>query len=129
MNMTRRRAEIASAYSAAFSGTDGLQCPAMPTDVGESWHLYILRLDIAGGMVRDTFIAELTERGIGTSVHFIPLHLHSYYAKTYGLRPDDLPNAKAESDRAVSLPIYSTMTDDDVEYVIDGVLAAADTCS
>ena len=61
------------------------------------------------------------ERGIGTSVHFIPLHLHSYYRDTFGERPDDFPVATAQFERAVSLPIWSAMTDGDVERVVAAV--------
>jgi dTDP-4-amino-4,6-dideoxygalactose transaminase len=71
---------------------------------------------------RAQFIQELKERNIGTSVHFIPLHLHPYYRETYGYRPEDLPVAFQEYLREVSLPIYSRMGDEDVRAVIDAVI-------
>lgn len=117
--MRTRRAEIAAAYSAALAGRPGVQLPADPDDVQHSWHLYVLRVPD-----RDALIARLSAARIGTSVHFIPLHLHSYYAKTYGCTPADHPIATREFERAVSLPIHSTMTDQQVQRVIDEVSAA-----
>jgi dTDP-4-amino-4,6-dideoxygalactose transaminase len=64
----------------------------------------------------------LRPRNIGCSVHFIPLHLHPYYRETYGYQPQDFPVAYREYQRVISLPIYSKMTDEDVEDVIDAVL-------
>ena len=70
---------------------------------------------------RGCFIEELKARGIGASVHFIPLHLHPYYRDTYGYAPQDLPVAAACYERSVSLPIYSRMSDADVSRVTDAV--------
>jgi len=120
--MRERRAEIARRYTDAFADDDALQCPADPSGIGHSWHLYLLRINPDQLSVdRNTFITELNARGIGTSVHFIPLHLHSYYVKEYGYAPDDLPIATREFERVISLPIYSAMTDADVGRVISAV--------
>jgi len=70
---------------------------------------------------REEFIEKMAERGIETSVHFIPLHLHSYWRGRYGFKPEDFPVALDCYRRAVSLPVYSKMTDDDVERVIKAV--------
>jgi dTDP-4-amino-4,6-dideoxygalactose transaminase len=78
-------------------------------------------------MNRDDFIDSLTAAGIGTSVHFIPLHLHSYYKDKYGYVPEDFPVAKEQFQRVVSLPIYSAMTDGDVARVIEAVIVAAES--
>ena len=64
---------------------------------------------------------ELKARRIGASVHFIPLHIHPYYRNLYGFAPEAFPMAYREYLREVSLPIYSRMTDDDVQRVIDAV--------
>jgi len=69
----------------------------------------------------EEFIERMAERGIGTSVHFIPLHLHPYWRDRYGFKPEDFPVALDCYRRAVSLPVYSKMTDDDVERVIKAV--------
>ena len=72
--------------------TRDLQCPRVPEDRRVAWHLYPLRLAApAGEEERDSLIDRLKDRGIGTSVHFIPLHLHSYYRETYGYGADDFP--------------------------------------
>lgn len=64
---------------------------------------------------------ELYEMNIGTGIHFISLHLHDYYRKTYGLKQDDFPNAKYISDRTISLPLSAKLKDEDVEDVIEAV--------
>jgi len=122
--MRERRASIAAAYTEAFGPIEGVESPTVPVGVDSAWHLYLLRLDSGIGSTRGRMIDDLTARGIGTSVHFIPLHLHSYYRDRYGLRPDDFPNALAEFERVVSLPIYSAMTDADVDRVVAAVAAA-----
>ncbi|MGH3425505.1 MAG: DegT/DnrJ/EryC1/StrS family aminotransferase, partial [Nocardioidaceae bacterium] len=120
--MRERRAQIAAAYTAAFAPLAGLECPTVPPGVDTAWHLYLLRLgDASTAPWRDDFVAALGARGVGTSVHFIPLHLHSYYAREYGFRPADFPVATAQFRRACSLPIYSAMSDADVQRVIDVV--------
>ena len=99
-----------------------MQTPSVQPWVEHSWHLYVLRLELDRLSIdRARFIEELRARNIGTSVHFIPLHLHPYYRETYGLQPDDFPVANREYQRAVSLPIYSAMNDDDVTDVIEAV--------
>lgn len=67
---------------------------------------------------------KMAEKGIGTSVHFIPLHIHPYWRDRYGFKPQDFPVAYNCYKRAVSLPIYSKMTDDDVERVIQAMKEA-----
>lgn len=122
--MTARREEIAGRYSDAFAGNDALEPPAVRPDRSSAWQLYVLRLRLeALRHDRAAAIEDLRERGIGTSVHFIPLHLHPYWRDTYGLRPEIFPVATREYERAISLPIYSAMSDDDVTAVIDAVRA------
>jgi dTDP-4-amino-4,6-dideoxygalactose transaminase len=124
--MCARRTEIALAYNHAFAGVPAVQCPSSPESIEHAWHLYPLRLNEGEGPGRDEFVAELVGRGVGNSVHFIPLHLHSYYVATYGYSPDDFPIATEQFGRVVSLPIYSAMTDSDVARVIDAVTASID---
>jgi dTDP-4-amino-4,6-dideoxygalactose transaminase len=123
--MQARRAEIAEAYNAAFAELAGLECPSVPTGTETAWHLYLLRLDDDLRLGRDGFVRRLTALGIGTSVHFIPLHLHSYYVQQYGYRAEDYPVAAAEFRRVISLPIYSAMSDADARRVIAAVKAIA----
>ncbi|MGB4504254.1 MAG: DegT/DnrJ/EryC1/StrS family aminotransferase, partial [Syntrophaceticus sp.] len=71
---------------------------------------------------RDRFIEELKERNIGTSVHFIPIHLHPYYRQKYGYQPEDFPVAYSNFLRLISLPLYPRMSNEDVDDVIEAVL-------
>jgi dTDP-4-amino-4,6-dideoxygalactose transaminase len=71
---------------------------------------------------RAKFMEELKKRNIGASVHFIPLHNHPYYRDMFGYRPEDFPVSHREYLREISLPIYSKMSDDDIQDVIDAVL-------
>ena len=121
--MWRRRREIARRYNNAFKHIPQLQIPGDWDDCQHAWHLYMLRLDLERlHFSRAQFIELLAKRmNIGASVHFIPLHLHPYYRQTYGYSPNDFPVAFAEYQRVVSLPLYSRMSDQDVEDVIQAV--------
>ena len=121
--MWKRRVEIAERYDAAFAAIPELQIPSRAPGNQHAWHLYMLRVDNArlrGG--RDAFANELRKRNIGISVHFIPLHMHPYYRDTYGYMPEDFPVTAREFAREVSLPIYSRMSDADVDDVIEAVI-------
>ena len=116
--MVARRTTIAARYDEAFRGLP-VTLPARPAEGStHAWHLYNLRLAADAPVSRDRFIALMAEAGVGTSVHFIPLHLQPYWRDTYGHAPEDFPVASAEFERSVSLPIFSAMTDDDVEKVV-----------
>jgi perosamine synthetase len=120
--MRQRREEIAGRYNDAFAGYPEIQMPTVREHVGHAWHLYMLRLNgDALTIGRDEFIQHLKKCNISSSVHFIPLHVHPYYQATYGYQPEDLPVAFREYKREISLPIYSKMTDLDVQSVIDAV--------
>jgi dTDP-4-amino-4,6-dideoxygalactose transaminase len=118
--MRARRQEIAERYNAAFAGHD-FEPPAFGDARDHAWHLYPLRLP--RGADRGAFIDALRAREIGASVHFIPLHLHPFYRDRYGFTPDYFPVSNAEYEREVSLPIYSAMSDSEVETVIGAVTA------
>lgn len=121
--MNAERAEIASRYNKAFAGERALEVPKVEEDCETAWHLYILRLNLELMTInRAEMIEKLKERGIGTSVHFIPLHLHPYYRKTYGYRAEDFPVATREYERYLSLPIFPGMTGTQIDYVIESVL-------
>lgn len=119
-----RRQQIAAVYQAAFGGDDGFQIPTERPDVVSAWHLYVLRLDPERlGIQRNDFMLALKDRNIGTSVHFRPLHMMSYYANRYGYRPEDFPVARDAFDRIVSLPLNPRLTDEDVNDVVEAVRA------
>lgn len=117
-----RRRQIADAYTAAFQELDALELPVSRRDVTHAWHLYVIRLNEGALPIdRDRFVDELTERRIGTSVHFIPIHLHPYYRDKYGFEPADFPVAYDNFQRMLSLPLNPAMTDQDVADVIEAV--------
>lgn len=116
------RARIAVRYDLAFRDLPEVKIPFVPDDVETSWHLYILRLNLDHLSVdRARVIEALAAENIGTSVHFIPLHLHPWYREEYGFVPDSFPVAFGEYRRAISLPIFPGMTDADVDDVIAAV--------
>lgn len=92
-----------------------------PTTDVHSWHLFVISLLPESGITRDEFIQKMSEAKIGTSVHFIPLHLQPYWKDTYSLTPEMYPNAYKYYQGAVSLPLYTKMTADDQTRVIDTV--------
>ena len=121
--MWQRRQQIAHQYHEAFSDQTALQLPFDRPEDQHAWHLYMLRLNLSRLQIdRARFIDRLKQRNIGTSVHFIPLHLHPYYRETYRYEPMDFPVAYQEFKREISLPIYSKMSDGDVQDVIEAVL-------
>lgn len=120
--LTKRHRAIAAAYSEGFADLDAIELPAERATVEHSWHLYVIRLEVdLLSIDRRRFIAELGARGVSTSVHFIPVHLHPYYRDRYSFAPEDFPVASREYERMISLPLYPAMTDAQVTHVIDSV--------
>ncbi len=115
------RQHYAARYDQAFAALPGVSTLARHNDRNHVYHLYVIQLDPSTGIDRAAFTEAMRERKIGTSVHFIPVHLHPFYAHTYGYQRGDLPGAEAIYDRSVSLPLYPLMTEDDLEDVIAAV--------
>lgn len=121
-----RRREVVERYDAAFGQQPYFELPPRSDEIEHAWHLYVLRLNLDTLAIdRDRFIHELGERNIGTSVHFIPVHLHPYYRDKYGYAPTDLPVSHATYERIVSLPLHPRLSDRDVDDVIEAVLDVA----
>ncbi|WP_411824202.1 DegT/DnrJ/EryC1/StrS family aminotransferase [Leptospira sp. 'Mane'] len=117
-----RRIEIAKHYNEEFKNLKGLILPKEDTNGQHSWHLYRVELDTKlAKLGRDSFVEELKDRNIGTSLHFIPIFEHPYYKKTFGFNRSEYPNACKMYDRAVSLPLFAGMTKTDEKDVIDAV--------
>ena len=117
-----RRRDVVRQYIQAFQGEESLELPVERPNVEHAWHLFVLRL--RPGVLRigrDAFIEELTARNIGTSVHFIPIHLHPYYRDKYAYRPTDFPVALQNYERMLSLPLNPRLSDADVADVIEAV--------
>jgi dTDP-4-amino-4,6-dideoxygalactose transaminase len=117
----QRREQLAARYDAAFANLP-LHLPPRP-DPGSShaWHLYVVRLAPSAGLGRDELINELSRRGIGTSVHFIPLHRQPYWRDTCQLSPAQFPVAEASFQSMLTLPLYTRMNDADQERVVAAV--------
>jgi perosamine synthetase len=114
-----QRAAIAQRYSAAFADLEEVEVPHERADRQHAWHLYPLRLHLDRlATSRDDFIRTLAERGVGTSVHWRPLHLQPYYADRYGYRAKEFPVAFREWQRLVSLPIFPGLSDADLDHVV-----------
>src|SRR3989339_917503 len=120
--LLKRREAIAARYTEAFKFIDGLFVPFTFKEKRNAWNLFVLKIDDKILKIdRSTFIEKLKEANIGTSVHFIPAHLHPYYRKRFGFKPSDFPVATKLYKQSLSLPIYPAMTDKDVNYVIQKV--------
>ncbi len=120
-NFQRRRAEMAARYDAELLDQPLILPPRPREGDVHSWHLYVIRLERSVGISRDEFIRQMAERGVGCSVHFIPLHLHPYWRDTYKLQPHHFPQAWMAYRCAVSLPLYTRMTEADQTRVIEAV--------
>lgn len=119
----QKRQAIAERYFEAFSDLP-VDLPACAPDGDvHAWHLYAMSLHRDATVPRDRFIELMAEQGIGTSVHFIPLHMQPYWRTTYNLREEDYPCATEAYRGAVSLPIYTKMNDNDVLRVIEATRA------
>jgi len=121
----RRRREIVAQYNEAFADLPWLQIPALRNPVDRdliAWHLYTVQIDFkAIGKPRAQIMTNLRAKGIGTQVLYIPVHLQPWYRQTYGYRLGKCPNAENYYRRALSLPLYPGLTDEDVDRVIDEV--------
>jgi UDP-4-amino-4,6-dideoxy-N-acetyl-beta-L-altrosamine transaminase len=118
----RRRAELVARYDAGLGALAPIVTPlGRAADCRPAWHLYVVMIDFAAaGVSRGEVMRRLRERGIGTMVHYLPVHLQPYYADRYGDLA--LPGAERYYERALSLPLYPAMTDGDVDRVL-GALA------
>jgi len=116
------RQRIATAYDEGFRDLEEIERPVCRSDRQHAWHLYVIKINPDRLQIdRNGFIETLKEKGIGTSVHFIPLHLHPYYRDTFGYAPHDFPKSTEAFHRIVSLPIYPKMTGSDISRIIDTV--------
>jgi len=120
--MWRRRAAIAERYTQGLSTLDAYRTPRVAPHVQHAWHLYVILVEPGALRIhRDQVIEELSQRGIGTAVHFIPLHLHPYYQRQWGYRSGEFPVAENYFGKCISLPIYPGMSDGDVDRVVESL--------
>jgi len=117
-----RRREIAQQYDTAFASLDGIQPLHVRPDVEHAYHLYVIRIDHNRlGIDRRVAFQQLRDLGLGVNVHYIPVHLHPFYQEAFGTRPGDCPVAEAAYEEILSLPIFPTMTSNDILRVIQAV--------
>jgi dTDP-4-amino-4,6-dideoxygalactose transaminase len=118
----KRRSAIAFQYRESLKEVEEIILPRQQPDRIHSWHLYVIRLVLDRLQIdRAQFITELQQRGIGTSVHWLPLHMHPYYRDTYGYAPQDLPTACSLYPEIMTLPLYPDMSEGEVAYVCDSI--------
>jgi perosamine synthetase len=116
--MRARREAIARQFSSLIADVDELDMPARDSNRVHAWHLFPIKLRLRRlALTRHEFMMELRRRGIGSSVHWRPLHLHPYYLESFGWEPNACPIATATWERLVSLPIFSSMREEDVTRV------------
>lgn len=114
----QKRAYLASLYDEALKDLPLILPPHAALGDVHSWHLYVLQLGDEVRVSRDEVIERLFAKGIGCSVHYIPLHLHPYWRDTYRLTPEMFPASQKIYERTLSLPLYTRMTEDDVRRVV-----------
>lgn len=118
----RRRCEVVELYRGRLADLDELILPEENPDRIHSWHLFVLRLRLERLVInRAEFIDRLKEAGIGTSVHYTPLHMHPYYRDKFGYRSEDLPVMAAAYQQIITLPVYPGLNDDEIEYACRAV--------
>jgi perosamine synthetase len=117
--MHKRRSELAGLYSELLQDMDELVLPAVMPNRIHSWHLYPVRFrqEKQNGLDRAAVIEELKKAGIGTSVHWMPLHMHPYYRQQIGCEVSECPCAASIYPELISLPLYPDLTAEEVEYV------------
>ncbi len=118
----KRRQQIADLYDEAFRNESAVTPLRRMPGTQHAWHLYVVRLH---DQPRDAVFGTLRAAGIGTNVHYIPVHLHPFYREQYGTARGDCPNAEAAYEQILSLPIYHGMTDQQVQFVVNQLLQAA----
>ncbi len=119
-----RREAMAAQYDEGLAGLSVITPPRPRAGDMHAWHLYVLRMAEGSRVGRDAVIEHLHSAGIGCSVHYIPLHLQPYWRERYGLAPEAFPHSQRSFETMLSLPLYTRMTDVDVQRVIAAVRAA-----
>lgn len=117
----KERIRLADLYTKQFKAVKGIKLHHIKKGMKHTRHLYPILVE---KMRRSKMIDILTQKKIGTSVHFIPLHLQSYYKKAFGYKKGDLPITESVFSKLISLPIYPGMKDNDVKYVVDVIKTA-----
>ncbi len=119
-----KRRDIVQKYNQAFKGIKEIILPSEGEDMKSAWHIYPIQFDLAKLKVgRKELFDSFKEQGIGVQVHYMPLHLHPFYQKAFGYKQGDFKVAEKYYEQAITIPLYPTMTDEEVEKVIATVKA------
>ena len=119
-NFLIERMKIAKEYIKRLSEYDFLEIPDYSDE--HAWHIFIIKIKNSKlNITRNDFIEELSKAGIGTSVHYIPLHIMPYYKNLYGYKPEDFPNAYNNYRSCISLPIYPGLRKKELDYIINSI--------
>ena len=117
-----RRQRIVDQYNAAFDGIPYIKLPYRSPDQDSCFHLYVLQIDFEKiGTTRKDFMKELADKGIGTQVHYIPVHTQPYYKTHYNYKIGDYPIAEEYYEKTLSFPLYPALNDDDLQKVINAI--------
>ncbi len=118
-----RRRDIASTYDEAFSNANSITPLLTRKDVAHAYHLYVVRIDFENlGTTRKAVVTALRDKGIGTNVHYIPVHLHPYYKREHGTHEGMCPVAEKVYEEILSLPIFGTLPLDQVQYIANSLI-------
>jgi perosamine synthetase len=122
-----QRQRCADLYKAGLDSTPAVRIPHVLPGRTHAWHMHVVQFQLEQLRInRDEFSLRLEEMGVGNNVHYLPLHMHPYYRDAFGYRPEDFPSARAAYDRILSLPIYPSLPNDDIEYIVECIAAVAD---
>lgn len=120
--MRKERQKVAEYYFKNLAGLEMIDLPVcrVPHEC-HAWHLFPIVLNSKSKITRGEFIEKMSEAGIGTSVHYKPLHRMTYYKNKYNLRPEDFPNTEKTWQGNVSLPVYPGLAEEELRYICDTV--------
>ena len=115
------RERMARYYDTHLANVDGIDLPILRTNYADhAWHIYSTCI-VSDKINRGDFIAKMSEAGIGTAVHYKPIHHLKYYKETYDFKASDYPNAERYWQGAVSLPLFADLTDAELTYICDTI--------
>ena len=119
----KKRKSIVEFYMGKLKNISGLSFPSVPKNVIHANHLFVISIKPEKWKInREQIINKLNKRGIGTSVHYIPIHMHSYYKSKYGYKESDYPNSKKLFERAITLPLYPSLKKNELSFITDTLL-------
>ena len=118
----QKRRKIAKKYDESFSNFNNLKIPETHNSIDHAYHLYPLQIDFNKlSLTKTKFFQKMKHVGINLQIHYIPVHLQPFYKRNYGFKPGDYPIAEKFYERAISIPLYPSLTDEEVEKVVKDI--------